>query len=138
MTSRADRLDVISRPNMGGVGRAWSLIVPDDVPPATSAVVGNTGEGCFGIYAGSDGWVRFISRSEQFMSVMGQSTNIHWMTSGAMLNIGGMNHPIQWLPAVTPSVRVWAPAGTYIWAEAVHVLASDTSVPLGYLHSLRV
>ena len=138
MTSNAGRLDVISRPNLAGVARTWTNLVPDDMPPSSPDQIGNCPPGTFALYAGSAGWVRCIFREELFATAMGQSSNVHWMMSMAHLNIGGMNHPINWLPAVTPSVRIFLPEGTYLHGEVAHVLAHDSTIPLGYLHALVV
>ena len=140
MTTGADRLDGISRPNMGRVARAWNPIIPNDSPPRTLSEVGNCGSGCFGLYCGSDGFIRFIDRSAQLHFVAGPSHDVNWLMMGhpVQLNLGGTLHPVQWDPEIEASIRVWAPAGTYIWAECVHVLANETSVPLGFLHALLI
>ena len=138
MTS--DRLDLISRPNLGRVARRWSLVTPNDIPPTLNGPVGNTGVGCFGLYVAMEGWLRVICRADQFTQTTGVHHDVDWLaiTTLVELNLGGTAHPVQWLPAIPVSERIWAPTGTYLWGEFVHVLAHDSTVPAGAVHSLHI
>lgn len=136
----ASRLDNISRPNLAGVARGWSLVTPNDTPPAGASDVGNTGVGCFGLFVAMEGYVRVVFRGAQFSALAGDSHLAQWLTNlmPVQLMIGGQLHPVQWLQGIRESVRIWATEGTYLWGEAVHVLAHDSTVPQGHLFSLRV
>lgn len=138
MTS--ERLDTISRPNYGPTAWDWYSVTPSDSPPANQTEVGNTGSGCIGLYVGMDGFVRFISRGGQFVEVTGTVHNVVWLdpTMPVELELAGVRHPVQWLPSIPASARVWAPGGTYLWGQIVHVLGHDTTVPLGSIHALLV
>ena len=138
MTS--DRLDTISRPNYGPTAWDWLPVLPNDLPPVDASDVGNTGSGCIGLYIGMDGYVRFLSRAQQFNLISGDHHDVVWLDPlmPVMLELGGVQHPVQWLPSVPPSVRVWAPGGTYLWGQIVHVLAHDSTVPAGSIHALLV
>ena len=124
-----DRLDAISRPNMARVARSWLPVVPDDIPPALNGGPGNVGPGCFGLYVSREGYVRFITRGEQFDLVIGTEHEVMWMAPGyaVELEVNGMRHPVQWLPSVPSSVRVYAQDGAYLYGHIIHVLAHDTT-----------
>ena len=139
--ANASRLDVISRPNFGGVGRAWTLVTPNDSPPASPALIGNVPLGTFALYSSEDGFIRFITRGQQSGIVGTINTEVFW-DDGL-----GNRHPVQsllgpdahnvfWLFGLIDSVRVYAPAGTYLYAEVIHVLLHDTTS--GTIHALSV
>lgn len=124
-----DRLDLISRPNLGRVGRSWGSVTPNDSPPVLNGPVGNTGAGCFGLYVSMSGYVRFITRGHQFVMVAGGQHDVTWLdpTMPVELELGGVRHPVQWLTSVPESVRVYAQDGAYLYGEVVHVMAHDTT-----------
>ena len=136
MTS--DRLDLISRPNLGRVGRQWDAVVPNDFPPTIGGVPGNTGGGCQGLFVSRAGYVRFIDRGHLLSMVTGSHHAVDWMDQTMLVEIelNGLPHPVQWLPAVPESIRVYAQDGQYLWAEVIHVLAHDTSAT--EIFSIRV
>ena len=131
------RLDNIQRPNLAGYARDWVSVIPNDNPPLDGSE-GNTGSGCFALYVGHDGWVRFLTRGSQTHLLSGTQHEVEWLGHPLELELGGVRHPVFWLPAVPSSVRVFAPAGTYIQGEVVHIMAQETTVPAGYLHALTV
>ena len=137
----ANRLDVISRPNFGGIGRSWTLVTPDDSPPASPSILGNVPLGTFALYSSEDGFIRFITRGQQPGVVGVLNSEVYW-DDGL-----GNQHPVQsmlgpdahnvfWLFGLIDSVRVYAPAGTYLYAEVIHVLSRETTS--GIIHALSV
>ena len=124
-----ERLDLISRPNLARVARDWEPVVPNDNAPVMSGLQGNVGAGCFGLFVSREGYVRFISRGQQRSLVAGAHHDVDWLdaTTAVELGIGGVMHPVQWLPAIPGSVRVYAQAGDYLYGEVVHVMAHDTT-----------
>ena len=139
VTPPGGRLDQIQKPNLAGYARDWMEVVPDDSPPLDGSI-GNTGSGCFALYIGTAGFVRFLTRGGQTEAFSSTRHLVNWVApmSQVFLEIGGVRHPVVWLQAVPKSVRVWAPEGTYLNGEIVHVFGHDTTVPLGRIHSLRV
>ena len=108
------------------------------MPPAVTGEGGNTGTGCVGIFVAQDGYVRMIFRGQQFSLVGGDHHDVQWPIGHQVgLMLAGVSHRVQWLPSVADSVRVWAEAGTYLWGQCVHVMAHDSTVPLGSLFALR-
>ena len=134
------RLDNFSRPNLGLVARNWTGVTPNDSPPTDQSRAGNTGSGCIGLYVAMEGWVRVIFRANQFSLTAGAHHDIDWLGLGhlVMVSLAGVLHPLQWLPAVPVSERIWATDGTYLWGEMVHVMAHDTTVPPGAIHALHI
>ena len=125
------RLDSISRANLAGIGRSWHEVLPNDSPPVDADTLGNVPPGCFALYVGMEGFVRFITRGASLNVSPSAHANVDWVNAGMPSNVslmlGGSPVNVVWLPAIRESVRVWAPAGTYLWAEVVHVLAHDSS-----------
>ena len=138
MTQAKPRFDNISRPNFGGIAHDWALVIPNDNPPVMNGGVGNVGRGCFALYVSDDGYIRFITRGQEQSMSGGQHTDVVWgaMEDAVFLEISPDEHPVQWLPSLASSVRVWAPAGTYLYGEVVHVLAHDTTIST--VHALSV
>lgn len=135
------RLDNITRPNLAGIARSWAAVTPDDSPPIDSEDVGNTGIGCFGLYISREGYVRFITRDQQFNLVSGQNADVYWQNDLAQrfrtnLRLGGVDYPIKWLPTVPDSVRPYFQAGAYLYGEVIHVFAHETTA--SGIFSLRI
>ena len=124
-----ERLDNISRPNFARVARDWMAVLPNDMPPAIDGGLGNVGAGCFGLYVSFEGYVRFITRGQQLDLIDGDRHEVVWLDANmpVLLEIAGVGHPVQWLPAIASSVRVYAQEGAYLYGEVVHVLAHDTT-----------